>query len=115
MEINGQTSDGYHTFDELYSHRMFLFAALLQLAQKQSKTEVITFKSKLHDDGTMFPNYFIVGVKTPEGYFTYHYHEDHWDLFDVIEVEKAPEWDGHKSDDVVRLLSLVNGGMLNEY
>lgn len=80
----GELSDGYHSFNELYYHRMILFSIICN----QNKT--ISWKSKLHDDGTMFENYFIVGINTPDGQFTYHYHIDHWDKFDVIELETAP-------------------------
>lgn len=98
--ITGETSDGYHTFNELYHHRMVLFSIICN-----SKKDV-AFKSKLHADGTMFDDYFIVGVKTAIGYYTYHYHIDNWQRFDVDEVEKAPEWDGHEPSDIDRLLTL---------
>ena len=65
------------------------------------------WKSWKHDDGTMFDNYFIVGITTEEGDYTYHYHKDYWDMFNVKELDNAPEWDGHKSEDITRLLSLV--------
>lgn len=99
--INGSTSDGYHTFDELYYHRMMLFAVIC------NKSKRIAWKSKLHADGTMYPNYFIVGVTTPEGDYSYHYHEDYWDMFQVITLTHAPEWDGHEPKDITRLLSIV--------
>ncbi len=97
---NGQISDGSHTFDELYYHRMILFAALCKVHKEHA------WKSWFHDDGTMFDDYFIVGIETPEGQFTYHYHKDHWDKFEVDELASAPSWDGHTSDDVIRLLDL---------
>lgn len=96
----GELSDGYHTIDELYAHRMNLFAVICR------QNHVHAWKSKLHHDGTMFDDYFIVGVETPMGQFTYHYPMLHWGMFQVRELEKAPEWDGHTSDDVVRLHSL---------
>jgi hypothetical protein len=96
----GNISDGYHTFDELYYHRMILFAVICN----QNKN--VAWKSRLHDDGTMFENYFIVGVSTPKGQFTYHYHLDHWDLFEIKDIPKAQKWDGHTAKDVDRLLSL---------
>lgn len=100
IEINGNTSDGYHTFNELYYHRMVLFSIICNTYKEKS------WKSKLHDDGTMFPNYFIVGVTTEEGNFTYHYHMDDWDKFNIKELPNAPVWDGHTSKDITRLLSL---------
>lgn len=95
-----QLTDGYHTFQELYVHRMELFAVICRQNQAHA------WKSKLHDDGTMYPNYFIVGINTPSGPFTYHYRMDSWDLFDIKELERAPEWDGHTSAHITRLHSL---------
>lgn len=40
------------------------------------------------------------------GVYTYHYQNEHWDLFDIPEIETAPEWDGHTDKDVERLLNL---------
>lgn len=96
----GDLSDGYHSFNELYANRMNLFAVICH----QNKSRA--WKSKQHHDGSMFPEYFIVGLNTPEGQFTYHYHADHWNLFDVVELDNAPEWDGHTANDVTRLHSL---------
>mgnify|MGYP003423119983 CR=1 FL=1 len=95
------TSDGYHTFEELYNHRCLLFSVICNTYKERA------WKSKLHDDSTMFDNYFIVGINTDDGQFTYHYHLDNWDHFNVKELEHAPKYDGHTSDDIVRLLTLV--------
>ena len=99
--ITGDTSDGYHTFNELYEHRMVLFSVICN----QNKDNA--WKSLLHHDGTMFDDYFIVGIKTPEGQYTYHYHIDNWDKFQVKELERAPEWDGHVASDITRLYGLL--------
>lgn len=101
MEISGSTSDGYHTFDELYHHRMILFSVICNTYKKSA------WKSKLHADGTMYDDYFIVGLFTPEGDFTYHYHIDHWDKFQVAILKEAPTWDGHEAKDVTRLIGLT--------
>ncbi len=93
-------TDGYHTFEELYNHRMILFATVLKNNKERA------WKSKLHHDGTMFDDYFIVGVTTPKGDFTYHYHINNWDTFDVEILERGKEWDGHEAKDIDRLLSL---------
>lgn len=100
--INGETSDGYHTFNELYYHRMILFKVICQFRR------TLAWKSKEHHDGTMYEDYFIVGVTTPEGDYTYHFHMDHWEEFRVVELARAPKWDGHEPKDVTRLLSLLN-------
>lgn len=94
-------SDKWHTFEELYYHRMILFLTI-QLAHKDK-----SWKSKQHHDGTMFDDSFIVGVDTPEGQYSYHYNLKYWDLFEEIkELEKAPEYDGHMPKDITRLLKL---------
>lgn len=106
--VNGDTSDGYHTFNELYHHRAVLFAAL------QKPYPELSWKSKLHSDNTMFDGMFIAGINTPDGQYTYHFDLSEWDMFTCKEIENAPEWDGHMPKDVDRLLSLpeVNWGLL---
>lgn len=99
----GDMSDGYHTFNSLYHQRAVLFAALVKAHRDRA------WKSWRHSDGE-FPfgkeNYFIVGIDTPEGPYTYHYHGEYWDMFDCKELERGKEWDGHTDKDVMRLLSL---------
>lgn len=94
-------SDGWHSFGELYFHRMVLFDVILEEHKDRA------WKSWLHHDGTMFDGDFIVGVETPMGQYTYHYNAEWWDVFNVRELDKAPEYDGHQPEDVIRLLSLV--------
>lgn len=100
-EINGDTSDGYHTFDELYYHRTALFACLVALQPRQ-----MAFKSWKHSDGTMYEGFFIAGIYTSGGWCTYHCEAKWWPLFDCHEQEFAPEWDGHTPSDAIhRLMS----------
>lgn len=99
----GEMSDGYHTFNGLYYQRMVLFAALVKVYKGMA------WKSWRHEDGELCfgkDNYFIVGIDTPKGSYTYHYHGEHWDLFDCEELPVAKHWDGHTEKDVTRLLSL---------
>lgn len=97
----GEISDGYHTFNELYYHRMMLFSVICNTYSERA------WKSWKHHDDTMYDDYFIVGIDTDEGQYTYHYHKDHWDVFKVKELDKAPEYDGHKPEDITRLLTLL--------
>ena len=99
----GEISDGYHTFDDLYYQRLVLFATICNQNPDRA------WKSKLHADGTepFGGGWFIVGVDTPEGPYTYHYELNDWELFHCPEIQKAPEWDGHTSKDVRRVLSIV--------
>lgn len=98
----GLISDGYHTFDSLYQQRCVLFASLC------NTFKAISWKSKKHSDGLdcFGGGWFIVGIDTPEGSYTYHYEDKDWDKFEVQELEVAKEWDGHTDKDVERLLSL---------
>lgn len=96
-------SDGYHTFEELYYHRMMLFATICHTYKDKA------WKSMLHADGTMYSNSFIVGVETPEGQYTYHYNKEFYDVFNVKELDRAPAYDGHQPKDIVRLDSLLKG------
>lgn len=98
---NGNVSDEYHTFDELYHHRMILFSIICNTYKD------LAWKSWKHSDGTMYDDYFIVGVTTALGDYTYHYHKDDWELFEVKELDNAPEWDGHKPEDINRLFGLL--------
>ncbi len=95
-------SDGWHTFEELYYHRMILFSIIL------NQNKDIAWKAKKHHDGTMFgDDSFICGIETPEGQYTYHYKLEDWDKFKVKEFDYAPEYDGHKPKDITRLYSLL--------
>lgn len=102
--IDGNTSDGYHTFNELYHHRAVLFSVIV----KNFATRA--WKSKLHADGTMYEGMFIVGIETPDGQATYHYDvEPYWNLFRCKEVDRAPERDGHTPDQAIeRIGKLVS-------
>lgn len=96
VEINGDTSDGYHTFNELYHHRAVLFSVIVKAFQDKA------WKSKKHHDGTMYDGMFIVGIDTPRGQATYHYDIDpYWDMFECRELERAPEWDGHTPEEAI--------------
>ncbi|GAA0071761.1 hypothetical protein UT300003_32860 [Clostridium sardiniense] len=101
VEDLGELSDGYHTFNELYYHRMVLFSVIC------NKNKDKAWKSLKHHDDTMYDDYFIVGIDTPKGQYSYHYHKDYWDMFNVKELPNAPIWDGHKPEDITRLISLI--------
>ena len=96
VKATGETSDGYHTFNELYRYRTELFAALCNLFPGRA------WKSTKHFDGTMEKGWFIAGIDTPDGQATYHCRGDFWNLFRVRELETAPKWDGHTPEDVLR-------------
>lgn len=93
-------SDGFHTFDELYEHRIVLFIALC----KHFPTR---WKSKLHADGSSFAGWFIMGIGKEKGnQISYHLPMRFWNECEfVTTLDKSPEWDGHTSNDVLKRLS----------
>jgi gp128 len=97
----GDLSDGYHTYNELYYHRMVLFSIIC------NQNPDLAWKSKTSSDGESLGDYFLVGMKTPQGQFNYHYQMQYWDQFKVPELDKAPEYDGHTPKDIVRLYSIL--------
>lgn len=98
----GDLSDGYHTFNGLYYQRMVLFAALVNAYNDRA------WKSWKHEDGKpcFDGGWFIVGIDTPLGSYTYHFEDKYWNWFECEELAVAKYWDGHTEEDVIRLLSL---------
>ena len=99
----GDLSDGYHTFNGLYKQRMILFAALVKAYKEKA------WKSYRHEDGEYCfgGGWFIVGIDTPEGSYTYHYKNKYWDMFDCVDLPMGKHWDGHtEADAETRLMSL---------
>jgi len=95
----GDLSDGYHTFNELYDHRAVLFSVICHCFPERA------WKSRLHEDGTMFDGMFVVGFDTDLGQATYHYYVDlHWETFKVKELERMPKYDGHTSNQALMRL-----------
>ena len=100
----GELSDGFHTFNGLYEQRLILFAALVKAYKDKA------WKSYRHEDGEYCfgGGWFVVGIDTPEGSYTYHYENKYFDLFDCEILDYAKQWDGHTEKDVTRLLSLLS-------
>ena len=104
LEDIEDVDDGVHTFKELYLQRAVLFATIIKLC----KDYYSCWKSWKHEDGEpcFGGGWFIVGIDTPEGQYTYHYSDPYWDLFDCEELDVGKHCDGHSWMDVGRLLSL---------
>jgi hypothetical protein len=105
-------SDGYHTFGELYNHRIALYVLLAKhvasLVSEPERRPV--WKSNLHSDGSSIDGWFVLGIYKSKGkQITYHLPMSEWDkCYFAEELEKAPEFDGHTSGDVlVRLNQLI--------
>lgn len=106
-------SDGYHSFKELYDHRIQLFIALCKvLHQKWLDDErssdpdyEVPWKSKKHSDGSEWDGWFIAGINMDKGeQITYHLPIEKWKELQAEELDKAPDFDGHTSADVIQRL-----------
>lgn len=98
----GETSDGYHTFNELYEHRHELFMKLCEFAYAQG---TYVWRSKYHSDGSGFAGWFILGIgQEPGNQITYHLPMRLWDrVFEYThDRERAPQWDGHTAADTLK-------------
>ena len=105
MKDLGTNHDGYHTFNELYEHRHMLWIKLCELYAKV-KFEELVWRSKRHSDGELAfgGEWFVLGIGKEKGsQITYHLPIDRWDDTDFAEIlDKAPEFDGHTSADVLQ-------------
>lgn len=114
----GETSDGYHTFNELYEFRMLYNAALFNewgrqkvinpkwVSEDNQPVDLPKYdvhKSWKHHDGELCfgGGWFIVVAVLPTGQISNHYEAKDWDLFDIPVLGKAKyEFDGHTPKDV---------------
>ena len=103
--IDENTSDGYHTFKELYEFRKLYNAVLFNEWVSQGKYDV--HKSKKHSDGELCfgGGWFIVVAQLPAGQISNHYELKDWDLFKCEERELPATWDEHTEKDVLKRLS----------
>lgn len=103
-------SDGYHTFGELYEHRLALYIALCRLLNQKYNLQIDgqgVWRSKAHSDGTVWDGWFILGISTIKGQqITYHLPMEKWGQTEfAATLDKAPEFDGHTPDDALSRLS----------
>jgi len=122
-KITEETSDGFHTFKELYNVRMALNAALFnqwaatyerKWNEEKGCFETLPIndvhKSWRHNTGELCfgGGWFIVCAKTPYGQISFHYPASEWEYFNIPEVENAKhKFDGHTTEQVIsRLLNL---------
>lgn len=109
----GDISDGYHTFDELYEHRIELFIALCRILayhpRKNLTEKAQVWKSKTHHDGSSWEGWFIMGIGYDRGnQISYHLPISKWeDCWFANTLSEAPEWDGHTSDEVLKRLKEI--------
>lgn len=107
-------SDGYHTFEELYDHRISIFIALCKaIVDKGAAQDAArVWRSKRHSDGELCfgtGTQYVLGIGKEAGeQMTYHIPIERWDETDFVqEIERAPEFDGHTSADVLARLKTI--------
>lgn len=104
MSATGQISDGYHTFDELYDHRIALWIALCRkMVEFHHRADDLIWRTRLHSDGSQFEGWFLLGMGDKAGeQITYHLPDREWEACDFAQTrERAPEFDGHTPANVI--------------
>jgi hypothetical protein len=118
-EVNAMdVSDGHHTMSELYEHRHALWITLCKYFDNYITpfaSNIRCWKSRKHNDGSSYEGWFLLGMtvtrpsfiegQPPEKWdISYHLPEKYWNISKVIELEKAPPYDGYTSKDVIERL-----------
>ncbi len=102
----GEVSDGYHTFNELYAHRVRLFVGLMHAHRNRA-----WWSHNHQDPADNIEGWIIAGIRTPAGEATYHLPASEIEhLPNDIQIGFAPRWDGHTADDVLQRLLSLNFG-----
>lgn len=113
-------TDKWHTFGDLYNHRMAFTIALCNAINLLNKAHrlivdkevlgIYCYKSKRHhnnEKNPMFEGSFIVVIESPQGQISYHYDLEEWDKFKIEERYEPNPYDGHTPDDtIIRLINL---------
>lgn len=94
-------SDGYHTFGELYEHRITLFIALCRIVQDCTLKYVWRYQTD--------KDWFLLGIDKAEGHqITYHLPMSKWketEFACTLTEKEKPQFDGHTSQDVLDRLN----------
>ena len=101
---NGEASDGYHTFNELYDFRREYNAALVNSGVWKAHKSYRYHSGELCFGG----GWFVVMIETPFGQISNHYENRYWNEFHCEEKEFADMWDGHTERDVIARLMACN-------
>lgn len=110
--------DGYHSFGELYEHRVILYVALCRIMANAFNRVGSGYagnqlnpvwRSKKHSDASEFTGWFILGIFHSKGMqITYHLPMDKWkDTEFALTMDQAPEWDKHTPEDVLKRIKLL--------
>lgn len=97
--------DGYHSFGELYEHRIELFIALCRIICFSDFRENSGFEENPIFKTSIENGWFILGIDNRKGMqITYHLPESRWDDVDFAVLRSDFEFDGHTSEDVLKRL-----------
>jgi len=91
-------SDWYHTFWELYEHRVLLFISLMKCNPE------ISWRANNNDDGSNYPWRFVAWIHLPSGDISYYLPNEKWELLDNYNIKTTLNWpkrDWHTSNDVL--------------
>lgn len=122
-KITGSTSDGYHTFDELYYYRLLYNANLVNTiiynnsrVSADFRIPVNIYKSYRHSDGKpcFGGGWFVIVMETPFGQITNHYENKYYDMFCCPSVDVAPLWDGHTPQQAAERLDILNNYIISK-
>ena len=93
--VGNDMSDGYHTFDELYEHRVLLYLNLCLHAP-----DMCAFKCDYED-------WFCLYLESPCGQISYHLPNKYLDVVKKHGIKEDPtyKWDGHDSKKVIERLT----------
>lgn len=93
--VDENTSDGHHTFKELYEYRRLYNAGLFNEWAARGVYDV--HKARRHSDGEpcFGGGWFIVVAQLPTGQISNHYPDEAWPLFRIPEWKRGAVWDGH--------------------
>ena len=113
---NGDVSDGYHTFDELYYYRLCYNAIFINTLVKLINENPAKFKdikvckSKKHFGGELCygGGWFIVMISTPWGQISNHYKLEYWNMFNCRIVDVSWKWDGHGMKEAMERLNKLS-------
>ena len=104
--------DGYHSFSQLYDHRIILYLSLIQSATTSFESTLDAYYSDKHHDGGKWDGWILVVMHDPNTgeQISYHIAEHFREFLEEMEIEYIEQsplpFDGHTSEDVLERLSM---------
>ncbi len=108
---DGDISDGYHTFEELYEHRNLLWILFTtQASQARLGYLIADGKPSIFWVRDHYPEWDLILMRTDFGQMSYHVPNRYRPLYGHIIPEVAKdnyEYDGHLSEDVIKRMEAL--------